>query len=203
MPMTATIKGTFVLPISDGTTCNILLYYCASLKDTIVSPQHFTSPAITDHLFNGYFLIDLPRCCCILLSCSTSNDASFIDLHKINNLYFILGSGRSSTVSSISCLPTKSQMLSELWHQLLGHPGHIQLSLLAHYSTCPPSKLTAVLHPMHSCQAYNDGKIKCAPMGDISDTIKLLPGTRFHLNFGFIRASSLDFGVTAGHNIVT
>jgi hypothetical protein len=40
-------------------------------------------------------------------------------------------------------------------------------------------------------------------MGDISDTIKLLPGTRFHLDFGFIRASSLAFGITAGHSIVT
>jgi hypothetical protein len=40
-------------------------------------------------------------------------------------------------------------------------------------------------------------------MGDTSDTIKLLPGTRFHLDFGFIRVLSLDFGVTAGHCIVT
>jgi hypothetical protein len=40
-------------------------------------------------------------------------------------------------------------------------------------------------------------------MGDTSSTIKLLPGTRFHLHFGFILAPSMDFCVTAGHRIVT
>jgi hypothetical protein len=30
-----------------------------------------------------------------------------------------------------------------------------------------------------------------------------LPGTRFHLDFGFIRASSADFGVSAGNQVVT
>jgi hypothetical protein len=144
MPMTATIKCTFILPLSDGTTCNIPMYYCASLTDMIVSPQHFTSPAITNRLFNGYCLVDLPGCFRILLSGSTSNAAAFIDLHKSNNIYFILGSRHSSTSSSISRLVTKPQMLSELWR-----PGHTQLSLLAHRSTGLPSKLTAGLHPMH------------------------------------------------------
>jgi hypothetical protein len=36
-----------------------------------------------------------------------------------------------------------------------------------------------------------------------SDTGLLLPGTRFHLDFGFIRASSADFGVTMGNRVVT
>jgi hypothetical protein len=204
MPMTATIKGTFVLLISDGTTCNIPMYYCALLIDTIFSPQHFTSPAITDRLFNGYFLIDLPGCCHMLLSHSMSNDAEFIDRHKSNNIYFILGSGHSSTGSSISRLATKPQMSSELWHQRLGHPGHGQLSVLAQHSTGLPSKLMDGLHPMHSFQACDDGKIKSAPMGDTSEIFKLLPGTRFHLDFGFIWASSLYFGMTAGlHNFTS
>jgi hypothetical protein len=204
--MTATIKGTLVIPLSDGMRCNIPMYYCASLTDIIVSPQHFTSPAIADHLFNGYCLIDLPRCCHILLSRSASNDAAFIDLHKSNTLYFISGSGRSSNGSSISRLTTQTQMLSELCYQRIGHPGPMQLSLLANRSICVPSKLAAGLHTMHSCQACqacNDGNIKLAPMGDTSDTVNLLPGTRFHLDLGFIRASSLDFDVTAGHHSVT
>jgi hypothetical protein len=56
---------------------------------------------------------------------------------------------------------------------------------------------------MKSFQACNAGNIKRATMGDTSDTVKLLPGTRFHLDFGFIRASSLDVGVTVGHRSVT
>jgi hypothetical protein len=45
--ITASILGMFVLPLSDGSTCDIPKYYCP-LADTIVSPQHFTSSAITD-----------------------------------------------------------------------------------------------------------------------------------------------------------
>jgi hypothetical protein len=100
-------------------------------------------------------------------------------------------------------LATKPQMLSELWHQCLVHPWPTHLSLLVHHITYLPSKLTAGLHSMHSFRAGNDGKIKHAPMGETSDTFKLLPGTRFHLEFGFIRVSSLDVGVTAGHRIFT
>jgi hypothetical protein len=40
-------------------------------------------------------------------------------------------------------------------------------------------------------------------MGDTSDTVKLLPGTRFHLDFGCIRALSIDVGFTADHSIIT
>jgi hypothetical protein len=46
--MTASILGMFVLPLYDGSTCDIPMYYCPSLADTIVSPQHFTSSAIAD-----------------------------------------------------------------------------------------------------------------------------------------------------------
>jgi hypothetical protein len=56
---------------------------------------------------------------------------------------------------------------------------------------------------MHSCQACNDEKIQRADKGPISDTGLLLPGTRFHLDFGFIRDSSADFGVTTGNRVVT
>jgi hypothetical protein len=122
-------------------------------------------------------------------------------MHKRDDIYFILVSDRSSTGSSIPCLATKPQMLSELWHQCLGHPIPTQLSLLAQNSAGLPSKTTAGLHPMHSCQAYNDGIIKRSPMCDTSDTVNHLHGTRFHLDFFLIR--TLDVGITAGHGIVT
>jgi hypothetical protein len=35
--MTASILGMFVLPLSDGSTCDIPMYYFTSLADTIVS----------------------------------------------------------------------------------------------------------------------------------------------------------------------
>jgi hypothetical protein len=39
-------------------------------------------------------------------------------------------------------------------------------------------------------------------MGPTSDTAPLLPGTCFHLDFGFIRALSADFGVSTGNRDV-
>jgi hypothetical protein len=99
------------------------MYYCPSLADTIVSPQHFTSPVIQDRCYNEYCLIDLPGYCRILLSPSHDNDASFITLQKSNDLYTIAGYAPSSYEPHVSRLATKPQLLSELWHQRLGHPG--------------------------------------------------------------------------------
>jgi hypothetical protein len=76
--MTALVRGTFVLPFSDGSTCDIQMYYCPYLADTIISPQHFTSSTIHDHRYNGYCLIDMYGCCSFLLSHSNDNDVPFI-----------------------------------------------------------------------------------------------------------------------------
>jgi hypothetical protein len=98
-------------------------------------------------------------------------------------------------------LATKPQLLSEVWHQLLGHPGPTQLSALAKHSTGLPSLIT--MHPMHLCQAFNDEKIQSADKGPITDTDLLLPGTKCYLDFGFIRDSSANFGVSMGNRVVT
>jgi hypothetical protein len=39
-------------------------------------------------------------------------------------------------------------------------------------------------------------------MGANSNTDPLLPGTRYHLDFGFISASSAEFGVSAENRVV-
>jgi hypothetical protein len=177
------------------------MYYCPYIADTIVSPQNFTSSAIAARQYNGYCLIDMLGCCRIILSHSNYNDTSFIALKNINDLYFISGSTPDSSGSHVSRLATKPQLLSELWHQRLSHTGPTQLVALAKHSTGMPSLLT--MHTMHPCQACNDEKIQCADKGPISDTALLLPGTRFHLDFGFICASSADFGVTTVNRVVT
>jgi hypothetical protein len=112
--MLAFVRGTYVLRLSDGTTCDIPMYVCPSLSDTIISPQPFTTMDASNRLFNGYCLIDLPGCCRVLLSRSDTRDAAFIDLHKSNNLYFIAGSASVSSGSLISRVTTKPQLLSEL-----------------------------------------------------------------------------------------
>jgi hypothetical protein len=146
---------------------------------------------------------NFPGCSHVLLSRSDTHDAAFIDLQKSNKLYFLAGSASVSSGSIMSCIATKPQLNSELWHQRLGNPGPVQLSVLAKHVTGLSPKLTARLHPMHSCQACNNGKIQCAPMGPTSDTATIVSATYFHLDFGFIWAWSNDFGVTKGTHVVT
>jgi hypothetical protein len=140
--MLASVLGTYVLRLSDGTTCDIPMYLCPSLSDTIISPQHFTMTDNPKCLFNGYCLVDLPGCCRVLLSRSDTCDAVFIDLKKSNNLYFISGSASVSSGSIMSRITTKPQLLSELWHQCIGHPVPTQLSVLAKHLTGLPAQLT-------------------------------------------------------------
>jgi hypothetical protein len=108
------VLGTYILRLSDGTTCDIPMYFCPSLSDTIISPQHFTTMDASNRLFNGYCLIDLPGCYRVLLSRSDTRDAAFIDLQKCNNLYFIAGSASVFSGSLLSHVTTKPQLLSEL-----------------------------------------------------------------------------------------
>jgi hypothetical protein len=186
--MMASIRGTCVLSLLDGSTCDIPMFYCPSLADTIVSPQHFTSSDNAGHWYNGCCIIYMPGCFRILLLHTRDNDASFIVLKKINDMYSIAGSTPLSSGPRVSRLAIKPQLLSELWHQRFGHPGQTELSVLAKHSTGLPSMITAGLHPMHYFQACNDEKIRHAPMGANSNTDTLLPGTCFHLYFGFMHA---------------
>jgi hypothetical protein len=172
--MLASVLGKYVLQLFDGTTCDIPMYLCLSLSDTIISPQHFTMTDTPNRLLNGYCLIDLPEYCRVLLSRSDTNDVTFIDLQKSNNLYCIAGSDSVSSGSIMSCFTTKPQLLSEFWHQQLGHPGPTELIVLAKHSTGLTAQLTAGLHLMHSCQACNNGIIQHAPMGPTSDTAPMV-----------------------------
>jgi hypothetical protein len=110
--MTASVRGTFVLPLSDRSMCDIPMYYCPSLAETSVSPQQFTSSDIAVRRYNGYCLVDMPGCCRILLSHSNNNHTSLIARHKSNNLNFIAGSMPDSSGSRVSWLDTKPQLLS-------------------------------------------------------------------------------------------
>jgi len=175
------------------------MLYCPAISNTIVSPQEFAGNASTGR-FNGYCLVDQPGCCRLLLSHSETSDSSFVNLTRDNDLYYICDSPKK-----VHSVKVNHQMQAELWHQRLGHPGPTQLSALAEHATGLPPRLTNDLHPMHSCQVCSDAKIKRAPMGTTADTDPIQPGTRFHLDFGFIRASSEDYGVTKqkGKRVVT
>jgi hypothetical protein len=108
------VLGTYVLRLSDGTTCDIPMYLCPSLSYTIISLQQCMTTDTANRIFNGYCLIDLSGCCRVLLSCSDTQDAAFVDLQKINNLYFLAGYASISSGSIVYCITKKPQLLSEL-----------------------------------------------------------------------------------------
>jgi hypothetical protein len=112
--MIATILGTFFLPLLDGFACDIPMYYCPALPDTIAPPQHFTSSDNADRRYNRYCLIDMSGCCHILLLYISNNDASFIAFNKSNYMHFIAGSAPLSSSPCVSHLATKPQLLPEL-----------------------------------------------------------------------------------------
>jgi hypothetical protein len=177
--MTASVRGTFVLPLYDGSTCDIPMYYCPSLSNSTLRVQPLLLVYTMDTV-SSTCRVDVAFSCHIRM----------IMIHPSlrctkDDLYFIAGSTPYSSGSHVSRLATKPQLLSELWHQRLDHPGPTQLSALAKHITGLPSLLT--MHPMHFCRACNNGKIQRADKGPITDTALLLPGTRFHLDFGFIR----------------
>jgi hypothetical protein len=114
LAMMTLIRGTFVLPLSDGSTCNIPVYYFSSLADTIVSPQKSTSPVIQDCCYNVYCLIDLPGCCHILLSHLHDNDVSFIALQKSNALNATAGLMPNSYGPCVSCPATAPGLRAQM-----------------------------------------------------------------------------------------
>lgn len=79
------------------------------------------------------------------------------------------------------------KILAELWHQRLGHLGPHQLSGISKHAIGVPN---VTLHPMHSCKSYSDSYICKTPAGAVVLVHSLLPASQFHLDFGFIHASS-------------
>jgi hypothetical protein len=83
---------------------------------------------------------------------------------------------------------------AELWHHCLGHPGITQLAHLQHHATGLPKDIS--LHPFRSCQICMDARHHCTPVWR-TDITPVQPGNRFHVNFGFMRASNSSFGPSA------
>jgi hypothetical protein len=86
-----------------------------------------------------------------------------------------------------------SVVTAELWHQRLGHPCLTQLDALAKHSIGVPPNLVSQSHPFRHCQVCSDARPTRSPMGITVSTDHLHPGSRFDIDFGFMRASSENF----------
>jgi hypothetical protein len=82
------------------------------------------------------------------------------------------------------------QTMSELWHQRLGHPGMTQSAHLQHHTTSLPPTQQLPTHPLRACQVCHDARVRKQPRGHVQPATDIRPDSRFHLDFGFMRASS-------------
>ena len=187
--------GDFHLAFLDDTHTSIRMYHCPQLSETLLSPQ-----AICDdnsHLFRGF-----------TIHCSNLDNAyvrfhrncpgdqySDAPLARSNNLYYF--AQLLPALNGQRFLPTSNRLSAvlstELWHQRLGHPGMHQLRHLQQCTTGLPHGLHRSIHPLHACPTCEHARSRRPPLGPTSRATDLIPGSRFHLDFGFMRASSNTF----------
>jgi hypothetical protein len=82
------------------------------------------------------------------------------------------------------------QTMSKLWYQRLGHPGMTQLAHLQRHATGLPSPQQLHAHPLRACQVCHDARVRKQPAGYVQTAADIRPGSRFHPDFGSMRASS-------------
>lgn len=92
--------------------------------------------------------------------------------------------GSTATAHAIE-LPAHCK--AELWHHQLGHPGMVQVQQLADCSTGLPKGKKG--HPFRFCDACHDARHECSAQNKEPEPDPAR-GERFHMDFGFMRASS-------------
>jgi hypothetical protein len=179
--------GYFPLQFIQGTVERILMYYCPQLSETLISPQHIC--AQTENLFSGFDIRcqDMDQASIRFFSPSGLYYAD-APLTRTNNLFYFTQMSIRPKAHHLSPL-----LNTGLWHQHLGHPDMHQLKHLQHCTTGLPTGLHQAIHPLRSCKVCNDARARRNPMGPTASVDDLLPGSHFHLDFGFMRASSDNF----------
>jgi hypothetical protein len=179
--------GWFLLHFCDYPPQHILMHYCPDLVETTVSPQHVCLPNHSP--FDGWSLIARsPQQALLQFHIRDSPATVTAPLLTHNELYFLTPASDIRPSASI-----RSVLSAELWHQRLGHPGLTQFDAIAKCSTGVPSQLVSSAHPFWHCQICLDANPKLSPMGPALSTCELLSATRFHIDFGFMRASSKKY----------
>ena len=209
-----TKSGFVTFQFTDGTVHRQPFLYNAKASETILSPQHITKlcPHIStwvqggsgDGSESGYlFFYGLDR----------STVVMSLPLVRRNGLYYYHLHGDVATdglaqhpplldtgfrVNKVSRpVSATEQITSELWAARLGYCGTDQLSLIPTHTAGTPSVFKC--HPFRFLDVKEDARIQRQPRGDMDESV-LKNGEQFHMDFGFIRASSNDYGVTPPSN---
>ena len=95
-----------------------------------------------------------------------------------------------SPVTPTSCIGLRRVLEAELWAARLGFCSEWQLQSLPKHAQGLPSKFYP--HPLRFVEHKEQAKVKKQATGS-SNTQSVLPGQRFGMDFGFIRASTSDY----------
>ena len=203
-----TKSGIVTFTFKDGTVHRQPFLYNAQAAETILSPQHITKSSShistwvqggsSDGSESGYLLF---------YGLDQSTVVMTLPLVRRNGLYYYSLSGDTSRVDPTgsgltACRASRpvsscEQLTSELWAARLGYCGTEQLSLIPAHTVGTPSAFKC--HPFRFLDVKEDAKIQRQPRGP-SDESVLKNGEQFHMDFGFIRASSSDYGITPPAN---
>lgn len=180
--------GTFPFRLDDNTIVPIKMYYCPQVSTTLLSPQKICAGS---NIFDSFdILCRDPSDPYVRFYSPSGLYTRRASLLRHNDLFFFsyLYVAPQAQVNSLSKVLT-----SELWHQRLGHPGMEQLRQLSHCADGLPDNLHKCEHPHRYCSVCADAHAQRPPRGPTVSTATLKAGSRFHVDFGFMRASSESY----------
>ena len=147
--------------------------------------------------FNIYSNVKTGRGLIIFLKAdATLETTRTLPIYRRNGLWYLQDcfeyNGIQPTVRRLN-----RQQEAELWSLRLGSPGTTQLETITNHSTGMPSKLR--LHPFRIIPEVADAKIMRQHRGQRGEDRPVSRfGERFHMDFGFFRASTSDYNMGTG-----
>jgi len=188
-PLLCTGIGIYDLHNSQGETLPIPMYYSAQLAETLISPDHICNASEHFKVFEtlhdtttGYGWLKLR---------GPSGLSSFtVNLYRSNSLWYLDFVEPVMETSAATARRLSVTGQAELWHARLGHPSLVQLE---HLPKCSKGLPTAMkTHPFHFCDVCYDAR-QSRTARNMAPEPDPMPGERFHMDFGFMRASSEDY----------
>ena len=189
-----THKGIYKLLSDDDTILNVEMFYSKEATETVISP---TDIVMTNNMFNSWSQT---------ANCSTkTGNLKFystkqklqcnISLVMINKLWYIRPQIRNfhevaliHTLTADTINTVNGTALYRLWHHRLGHPGKFVMDNIKAVTDGVP-KLKHLRNPFFKCEHSMHGKITQMKKGFNEDpTRATVPGQRFFMDYGFIRA---------------
>ena len=195
-----TKQGYLPIPLLDGTYHYQTFLFNPNATDTILSPAHvmWSSPSISSWRQSGSK--DPSTVDTLSFLDSDGTDLLVLPLTTHNGLQYcsntptqptIMRSTLTYSAATVGAASSARRILeAELWAARLGHCSEWQLLKIPQHADGTPSKFFP--HPLRFVDHKEQARIRKQPVGSSSSPAPL-PGQRFLMDFGFIRASTSDY----------